>query len=297
MLVKIADITVPERARKDMGDLTGLAASMRRLKQLQAIGITPARELVFGQRRLEAAKLNGWDEIEARVIDLDNPLEAERDENECRKEFTPSERVAIARAIEERAGERRGRPAAEGGQPATNTDAPPPGEKTRDFAAKQAGFKSTTAYRRAAAVVDEGAPELVAAVDSGDVSLGAAAEVAKLPKDEQAATVAAGPEAVKDRAAEERERRKVVETRPMPHETKPRRGKPAVKGVGGEASAWPLFDQAYGRLVRAVDDYARTTAQMNGRSHREAQDICGKLLQHMKKWDERVTAGGRGKSA
>lgn len=49
-------------------------------------------------------------------------------------------------------------------------------------------------------VIEQGAPELVAAVESGAVSVSAAASVAELPADEQAAVVAAGPKAVKDKA-------------------------------------------------------------------------------------------------
>jgi len=45
-------------------------------------------------------------------------------------------------------------------------------------------------------VLDHGSPELAAAVDSGAVSVSAAAAVSDLPQDEQAAIVAEGPRAV-----------------------------------------------------------------------------------------------------
>lgn len=48
----------------------------------------------------------------------------------------------------------------------------------------------------AKAVVRDGSPELVAAVDAGAVSVTAAAEVAKLPEERQAEIVAEGPKAV-----------------------------------------------------------------------------------------------------
>jgi hypothetical protein len=38
--------------------------------------------------------------------------------------------------------------------------------RTVDIAAKRAGFKSTTQYRKAATVVEMGAPETVAAMDA-----------------------------------------------------------------------------------------------------------------------------------
>ncbi|MEK6594692.1 MAG: hypothetical protein AABZ67_16605 [Pseudomonadota bacterium] len=47
-------------------------------------------------------RLLGLKEIPASVIDIDDLLGAERDENAERKDFTPSEAVAIGRLIEER---------------------------------------------------------------------------------------------------------------------------------------------------------------------------------------------------
>jgi hypothetical protein len=49
---------------------------------------------------IEAAKKLGWTDIPATVIDVDL-LSAERDENSERKDFTPSELVAIGQLIEE----------------------------------------------------------------------------------------------------------------------------------------------------------------------------------------------------
>ena len=143
--------------------------------------------------------------IAATVVDLDDTrsLIAERDENETAKPFTVSERVAIGRAIEERLAGRQGQrtdlrqEAAEGSLPAeTQLPADWPevltGTETRDIAAKRAGFDSTTAYRRAKQVVESGSPELVEAVDEGEVSVSAAAEIARQPHDEQREIVARG---------------------------------------------------------------------------------------------------------
>ena len=46
--LKIADIKVGNRHRKDMGDLVDLAESIRQEGLLQAIGVTDLLELVFG---------------------------------------------------------------------------------------------------------------------------------------------------------------------------------------------------------------------------------------------------------
>ena len=59
--------------------------------------------------------------------------------------------------------------------------------------------------RSARAVQRTALPEIVEAVDRGEVSLGAAAEVARLPVDEQRVIAAEGPKAVKAKAAEIRE--------------------------------------------------------------------------------------------
>jgi hypothetical protein len=76
-------------------------ASIRRHGLLQPIGVTAAGELVFGERRLAACRdLLGWQDIEARVIDIASIAEGEHDENELRKNFTRSERLAIFRTLE-----------------------------------------------------------------------------------------------------------------------------------------------------------------------------------------------------
>src|SRR6516225_758949 len=131
--LKIADITVGSRHRKDMGDLTGLAESIRQEGMLQPIGVTDRLELVFGERRIRAVRdILKRKTILARIVDVTSILAGEYHENEVRKDFTPSERVAIARAIERQVGNRRG-------QRVQKTAQVKPGWKTRDAAAERAG--------------------------------------------------------------------------------------------------------------------------------------------------------------
>ena len=116
--VKIADIIIGDRHRKDLGDIAALANSITDTGLLQPIAVTPHLRLVAGHRRLEAVRQLGWAEIPVHVVDgIDDELKAllaEHDENSCRKSFTPSEAVAIGKAIEEKvraqAKERQGRP-------------------------------------------------------------------------------------------------------------------------------------------------------------------------------------------
>lgn len=98
--MKIAAIQIGERVRKDMGDLAGLAASMERLGMLEPVVVTKEGVLVAGLRRIEAAKILKWPDVPTTVVSLDDLLSAERDENTIRKDFTPTEAVAIGHLIE-----------------------------------------------------------------------------------------------------------------------------------------------------------------------------------------------------
>ena len=100
----ISEIMVGPRVRRDMGDLDALAASIADVGLLQPIVVKPDGTLVAGQRRLEACKRLGWDDVPVHVVhtasDALKALKAERDENNCRKDFTHSEAVAVASGIE-----------------------------------------------------------------------------------------------------------------------------------------------------------------------------------------------------
>ena len=96
----ISAIKVGDRYRKDMGDLDALAASIREHGLLHPPAVTSDGTLIAGHRRLNACAQLGMVEIPVRVIDVTDLLSAERDENQVRKDFTPSEAVAVARAIE-----------------------------------------------------------------------------------------------------------------------------------------------------------------------------------------------------
>ena len=114
---------------------------------------------------------------------------------------TVSERAEIGKALE---GELQGR--------VGNPELRPIGEKipelpqgrTRDLAAKAAGFGNGKTYEQAKSVVDSGVPELVEAMDAGSVSVSAAASITSLPKEEQSELIQAGPKAVKAAAAKQR---------------------------------------------------------------------------------------------
>jgi N6-adenosine-specific RNA methylase IME4 len=98
--VHVDSIRVGERHRKDLGDIEGLARSINEIGLLHPIVVRPDGTLIAGERRLAACRLLGWQEVPVTVIDLENVVKGERDENMARKDFTPSEAVAIWQAME-----------------------------------------------------------------------------------------------------------------------------------------------------------------------------------------------------
>lgn len=91
-----SEIKINQRFRKDVGDLTELMESIKLLGLLHPIGITEDKNLVFGQRRLEAWKrLFPEKPIPCVVVDGDFYLLKlmEFHENKKRKEMTWQEEV------------------------------------------------------------------------------------------------------------------------------------------------------------------------------------------------------------
>ena len=207
MEIEIDLIVIKPRFRVHIGDLAPMMESIRRIGVLQPIGVDKDNVLVFGERRVEACRRLGMKTIPARIIDMD-ALEAEHDENECRLNFSTSERVAIGRAIEERYAGRQGqRTDIQPDELVENFPQVDHGQKTRVIAAKQAGFGNETTYRQAKRVVDQGAPELVAAVDAGAVSISAAATIAEIAPIEQTQIIAKGESEILKAAKEIREKK------------------------------------------------------------------------------------------
>lgn len=170
--VAIVDIDRSERYRKDIGELRELCQSIDKVGLLQPIVITKAKKLVAGARRIAAYERLGHCRIKANIVEnLDDAalfLRAEQDENTCRKEFTPSEKVAIGKALEElERPEAKKRQAAAGpragkGKKSGSVNFSEPVEKgdTRDKVAAAVGMSGPT-YEAAKQIVDaaEESPE------------------------------------------------------------------------------------------------------------------------------------------
>lgn len=260
--IPICDVRIGERHRKDMGDLRKLADSIAREGLLHAIVVTTNRLLVVGERRLRACRdILKWKDIPCEVIDVASVHRCERDENDVRKDFTPSERAALAQAIIDEAGERRGRPRKAGepkpslfGEEEEQDDGEEeirhncvefqPGTRTDEVAAEEAGFGSREDYRRVQKTLNKGTPDLVDALDRGDIAPSVAATIAHLPKPEQEKVVAQGPEAMKAKAKELREK-----APPMPPEDKEAEAK-ARRGEGWHKAMHDLW-----RTLNGVRDF------------------------------------------
>lgn len=174
----ISEIVVPDRHRRELGDLEPLMESIREVGLLHPIVVRSDGTLIAGQRRLESFRRLGYDTIPVNfAVTLDTArayLMAERDENVCRLDMTPSEKVSLGRALEElerpRAKARRNNlPNAE------RKSFPDSGEragKVYDLVGESVGMSGPT-YKRAKAVVaaaEDGDPVAIVARDQMDAT-------------------------------------------------------------------------------------------------------------------------------
>lgn len=177
-------IRLGDRHRKDLGDLEVLAASIATVGLLHPPVVSKDGVLVCGERRFRAMRdILGWKTIPVIVLEVSSIVEGEYAENEIRKDFTPSERVAIGKAIEAEIGKRQGQ--------RTDLELPEnlpevqPGAETREIAAEKAGFGNARTYQQAKKVVEKAVDEVVAQMDTGELSISAAAVIAEQPTERQ----------------------------------------------------------------------------------------------------------------
>jgi 16S rRNA G966 N2-methylase RsmD len=98
--IQISSIIITDRTRKDLGNIDSLAESICSVGLMQPVVINERNELVDGQRRIKAYDQLGKKEIPFYQVSLKQILLGEFHANSNRKDFTPSERVAISNAVE-----------------------------------------------------------------------------------------------------------------------------------------------------------------------------------------------------
>ena len=184
-MLHISEVRVAERIRKDNGGLEELANDIHEHGLINPITVMEQSEggyvLIAGLRRLKAMERMGAKEIRATVmtaLEADEMLMLEIAENEQRKEFTVSEKLAFAEKLKAVEAEKaRVRKSAGGkgglGQDVANWPHLQEQGRSRDIVAQKAGFTSTTQMRRAQAV-SESRPDLMEQVDKGEKSISGA---------------------------------------------------------------------------------------------------------------------------
>jgi ParB-like chromosome segregation protein Spo0J len=95
----LSAIRIGPRARRQLGNLQPLMASIAAVGLLHPVVIRPDGTLLAGQRRLEACRALGYTAVPVHIVDTEAVLRAEHDENTVRLDFLPSELVAIAEAL------------------------------------------------------------------------------------------------------------------------------------------------------------------------------------------------------
>ena len=185
--IAMSSIRVAERIRKENGSLDELAQDIQKHGLLNPITVMEQTDggyvLIAGLRRMKAMEQLNAVEIRATVMspmEADEMLMLEIAENEQRKEFTVSEKLAFAERIRlveaEKGKQRQLRKAAKDQKDFVVGDRPPQtdGEievgKVREIVAKKVGFSSDRQMRRAKEL-SEKRPDLMDKVDKGEQSI------------------------------------------------------------------------------------------------------------------------------
>ena len=155
--MKINNIKIKNRFRKDLGNLESLKKSIQEIGLLQPIVIDEQNNLIAGYRRLCAFQELRKTDIDVNIVNIINALQGEYDENVIRKSFVPSEAVAIWNAIEKKSG------GLGGSSKLSDSDS-----LRRNKVSKLVGIGHDT-LSKAKQVVDYGNKELIEKMDRTDI--------------------------------------------------------------------------------------------------------------------------------
>ncbi|EOO39013.1 ParB-like partition protein [Bacillus cereus VD133] len=172
MLLDINQIKVAERIRKEFGNIEELANDIKENGLINPPVVTPEHELIAGERRLRACQYLNYQQIEVRVMsvrDYEHKLKIEIGENEHRKEFTFSERMAWARELERvesaKAKERQGE------RTDIQENFPEGRVQTRDIVAEKIGIGSGKQYEKAKFITENADSSTIAKLDNEEISI------------------------------------------------------------------------------------------------------------------------------
>lgn len=171
--IAIADVQVSDRIRHEFGDIDELAKDIRENGLIQPIVVDSENRLLCGERRLRACKSLGMTDIDAVVRDPADEHQAlmmEIAENEHRKAFSFSERMAYAQRLEPLV---QAMAHANKCGPVEERKSASPVD-TRRVVAKEAGFGSPETYRKAKFVHNNGDDQMIQDLDAGKQSVDAA---------------------------------------------------------------------------------------------------------------------------
>ena len=184
-MIPLEQIQITERIRKDNGDITTLAESIREHGQINPITVMAKADgryvLIAGLRRMEAIRMLEQNEVSALILspmEADEALMMEYAENEERKSFTLSERLKYAEMIREVEKDKANQRMLSGkslndSDPVANRPQGNDKGKTRDIVARKAGFTSQQQMKRVEKLAEK-RPDLLEAVDAGKLTVGGA---------------------------------------------------------------------------------------------------------------------------
>ena len=181
MKIAIDKIKVAERIRKEITRIPELAEDMKMNGLLNPVTVMRLDDgefrLLAGLRRIKAAQLLGWSDIEVNILtpsDAEAMLQIEISENEQREQFTFSEKMYVRLLLEEietlKARERMslggkcGLEQGKDGRPYLVK------KQSRDAIGEQLGM-SGRQYDRAKYVADNATPEMIEQLDKGERSI------------------------------------------------------------------------------------------------------------------------------
>jgi len=183
--IQISEIEIGERHRKDLGDLEPLAQSIDEVGLLHPPTVNEDGVLIDGYRRIEACKMLGWKKIPVNRVNLENLVRGEHDANVFRKDFTPSEAVAIGKELEPEL-KKKAQERMKSGKPSSKLDEGRTDEKVGSIV----GMGKDT-YRKAKKVVDaseenpDNFREIKEQMDEGEISVDKAHRQVKRTKSKE----------------------------------------------------------------------------------------------------------------